>query len=262
MVQNQKTMIKKIIVTALVLNCLISFGQEAWLDSLAIYTEAQAKLDSIDKWQQQVEMARQKKDVDTELLGLYKILDTKVFDFGNTQRYDEYEEVVLLEALIEQYPNNVVTLKIKAGSYYVLGKYFNNQRIAKNYTEGILDDVLAKKAIENFEKAQEVALKNTDWYVYYHAKILLDANLKGYSPDQLIPQYLTLEKEIKQKKAYEVLSRLYQGFSFQYRIKGDYEKAIAYAKKAISKNLRKRRLNQLLNNTACCLLYTSPSPRD
>ncbi len=250
MVQNQKTMIKKIIVTALVLNCLISFGQEAWLDSLAIYTEAQAKLDSIEKWKQQVKTARQKKDVDTEILGLYKILDTKVFDFGNTRRYDEYEEVALLEALIEQYPNNVVTLKIKAGFYYVLGNYFIDQWYAKNNREGIQDDVLEKKGIKNFEKAQKVALENKDWYVYYYAKIFLDTNLKGYSPDELIPQFLTLEDEIIQNKTYNVLPRLYAATSYLYRIKGNHEKAFIYAKKAISKNLRKHRLNRVLYDVA------------
>ena len=181
-------MIKKTILAALVLNCLISFGQEAWLDSITIYNEANAKLDSIDKWQQQVETARQNKDVDTEILGLYKILDTKVFDFiNNSYRYDEFEEVAILEALLEQYPNYTAAKKIKAGFYYLLGNYFVDIQVAKNSIEGIQDDVLLKKGIKNFEKAQEVVLENKDWYMYYHAKIYLDTNLKGYSPDELIP---------------------------------------------------------------------------
>ena len=241
-------MIKKTILAALVLNCLISFGQEAWLDSVAIYTEAQGKLDSIEKWKQQVKTARQKKDVDTEILGLYKILDTKVLDFVKFNRYDEYEEVALLEALLEQYPNYTAAKKIKAGFYYLLGYYFIIQRDAKNYIEGIQDNVLLKKGIKNFEQAQEVALENKDWYMYYHAKIYLDTNLKGYSPDELIPQFLTLENEIKQKKAYDILPRLYAAIAYTYRIQGDSEKFLEYAKKAISKNLRKHRLmGRLLN---------------
>ncbi|UJH67363.1 ATP-binding protein [Allomuricauda sp. SCSIO 65647] len=246
-------MINKAIVALLFCSSLISFGQEAWLDSVAIYTEAQAKLDSIDKWQQQVGTARKQKDVDTEMLGLYKILDAKVFDFGNLLRYDEYKEVALLEALIEQYPNNTVTLKIRAGFYDMLGTHIINQRFAKNVIEGIQDMGMIKKAVAHFEKAEKLAKEDKNWYVYYRAKIFRDSNLKGYSAKEIIEQFLKLEDEIKQNKAYNALPRLYSAIAFQYRIQGNNEKSIIYAKKAISKNLRKRRLNQLVNNLS--LLY-------
>ncbi len=241
------------IVALLLFSSLISFGQEAWLDSIAIYNKANAQLDSIKKWELQVETARQKKDVTTEILGLYKILDAKVFDFGNLQRYDEYEEVALLETLIEKYPNNAVTLEIKAAFYDMLGTHFSNQRFAKNVIEGVRDRDLAIKAITYFEKAETLAKANKNWYVYYRAKIFLDGNLKGYSVEELLEQFLSLEDEIKQNNAYDVLPRLYSAIAFQYRIQGDYEKSLEYAKKAISKHLRKRRINQLIDNLS--LLY-------
>ncbi|MET7029599.1 ATP-binding protein [Sediminicola luteus] len=239
-------MIKKLVLALVVFNCFMSFGQEAWLDSIAIYRDAEAKLDSIEIWEGQATKAQQVKDLDTEMMALYNILDTKVMDFNNLNRSVKYKEFSRLETLILQNPTHPTTKKIIAGFYSLLGLHSWFQRYAKKINEGVIDEHLTEKAIESLEKSQKLAKEENNWKLYYEAKIFLDGNLKGYSLKENLKWMLEMETELLEKDQLEALPRLYAAIGFTYRFLGENLNAITYYEKYITKEQPKWRLNRSL----------------
>lgn len=201
----------------------------------------------IDNWEKQLESARVRGDLYTELIILHNLIKEKIVSFGDNS--SAYELAIYLEDLIKENPNNRAVKFIEADINMLLGMLLRDQL---RYTE----------SLGYFEKATQLSKRDSLFEIYRDCSNHIGEILSFLNENnKALSHFNKLEKEGLPMEGdhMEFLTRVYQFKAEHYLRNNNLDSTLYYAKKSIYKNAAINMLADRYYLIAYCYLETNKS---
>ena len=189
------------------------------IDSIQLNKLQEDKLYKIEQWEKQIENAREKEDVYTEMVALIQKIRFQMNDYGD--EVTTYKDLRYLEGLVEKNPKNRAVKNILAPMNMFLGWILGDH---DNYEE----------ALPYLAKAIKFAKQNNQAEYYKDASCHYAGVLfKSGREEQALKNYKHLEEEAIAIKDSLLRNRVYESLAWLYSERELLDSSIVYSQKSI-----------------------------